>query len=183
MSFMWIIRKFEKAFFYIPFLVLALILKVPFSLKCRKCGRFLLFDWHATRWGFCKACCSEDPKLLEGYYVKPSSFLIYKRVVSLIGKVIGKGVILDAGCGSGFLIHKLGSMETRFIGLDLGRVEIKSAASKCPLADFVIGDATQLPFREKTFDWVICTEVLEHLKNPYSAVKEFRRVLKEGGKL
>jgi ubiquinone/menaquinone biosynthesis C-methylase UbiE len=92
-------------------------------------------------------------------------------------------VILDAGCGSGFLIHKLGSMETRFIGLDLGRVEIKSAASKCPLADFVIGDATQLPFREKTFDWVICTEVLEHLKNPYSAVKEFRRVLKEGGKL
>jgi SAM-dependent methyltransferase len=34
---------------------------------------------------------------------------------------------------------------------------------------------------DETFDWVVCTEVLEHTLNPFAAVTEIVRVLKPGG--
>jgi len=33
------------------------------------------------------------------------------------------------------------------------------------------------------YDYILCTQVLEHLKNPEQAFKEFKRLLKPGGKL
>jgi len=48
--------------------------------------------------------------------------------------------------------------------------------------DFV-GDIHQMPFKDETFEMIICTEVLEHCYNPQLAVNELRRVLKTGGKL
>lgn len=47
----------------------------------------------------------------------------------------------------------------------------------------VVCDAHNLPFAADTFEIVVCTEVLEHLINPHSALKEIRRVLKPGGRL
>ncbi len=46
-----------------------------------------------------------------------------------------------------------------------------------------IASAQRLPFRDDTFDCVLCTEVLEHLPNPVQALTEFRRVLKTGGRI
>jgi SAM-dependent methyltransferase len=45
----------------------------------------------------------------------------------------------------------------------------------------VVGDAHSLPFPDEKFDIVICTEVLEHLKNPQKAIDEMWRVLKDEG--
>lgn len=50
-----------------------------------------------------------------------------------------------------------------------------------PPAD-VIGDVVNLPFKENTFDFVICLETLEHVKNPFRAMDEIYRVLKPSGK-
>lgn len=36
---------------------------------------------------------------------------------------------------------------------------------------------------DKTFDYVVCTEVLEHTDRPWDAVNEIWRILKPGGKL
>jgi len=44
---------------------------------------------------------------------------------------------------------------------------------KCPLA---VADVGHLPFREGSFDLVLCLEVLEHLPDPYPALTEFSRV-------
>ena len=45
----------------------------------------------------------------------------------------------------------------------------------------VIASAFNLPFKDKTFDVVICTEVFEHLKYPLIASNEIYRVLKKKG--
>jgi SAM-dependent methyltransferase len=45
----------------------------------------------------------------------------------------------------------------------------------------VVASADSLPFDSDTFDWVICTEVLEHCANPGEVLSEIRRVLKPGG--
>jgi SAM-dependent methyltransferase len=45
------------------------------------------------------------------------------------------------------------------------------------------GDAHALPFADRVFDTVLCTEVLEHLTEPQRAIDEMYRVLKPGGAL
>jgi SAM-dependent methyltransferase len=47
----------------------------------------------------------------------------------------------------------------------------------------VIGDAQTLGLAAGVFDVVLCTEVLEHLPEPQSAIDEMFRVLKPGGTL
>jgi SAM-dependent methyltransferase len=47
----------------------------------------------------------------------------------------------------------------------------------------VQADAHFLPFRDTTFEVIVCTEVLEHVHTPSQALAEMRRVLKPGGTL
>jgi SAM-dependent methyltransferase len=47
----------------------------------------------------------------------------------------------------------------------------------------IFASAMVLPFRENTFDCILCTEVLEHLNDPSKSVREMARVLKCGGHL
>jgi SAM-dependent methyltransferase len=45
----------------------------------------------------------------------------------------------------------------------------------------VVMDAHSLAFRDRSFDVVLATEILEHLPEPQRAVDEMRRVLRPGG--
>lgn len=45
----------------------------------------------------------------------------------------------------------------------------------------VVGDLHSLPFKDNSFDAILCVVVFEHLKNPFKAMKELSRVLKKGG--
>lgn len=47
----------------------------------------------------------------------------------------------------------------------------------------VVSDIQQLPFKNQSFDVVLCTEVLEHIPSPHTALLEFSRILKPGGLL
>ncbi len=46
-----------------------------------------------------------------------------------------------------------------------------------------VSDITCLPFEDASFDLVICSEVLEHIPDEKTAVREIIRVLKPGGTL
>lgn len=67
---------------------------------------------------------------------------------------------LDVGCGS--------TRHESFVGLDIR----KTAGVD------IIGDAHFLPFGDETFRVVYSSHVLEHVKNPYIALMELRRVSK-----
>lgn len=47
----------------------------------------------------------------------------------------------------------------------------------------VVGDAERLPFGDDSYEIVICSEVLEHIRHPEKAISEMRRVLRPGGTL
>lgn len=51
-----------------------------------------------------------------------------------------------------------------------------------PLAD-VKADICALPFRDNSFDFILCNHVLEHITDDVTAMKELYRVLKRGGTL
>jgi len=47
----------------------------------------------------------------------------------------------------------------------------------------IVAEAHDLPVDDGTFDALLCTQVLEHLPEPWIAVEEFQRVLRPGGKV
>lgn len=83
-------------------------------------------------------------------------------------------VVLDFGCGGGFLLQVLNAK--RKIGVEINPVAREEAGRRGievhgSLADVASG----------TVDTVISNHALEHVEDPMSTVREFRRVLKPGG--
>lgn len=89
--------------------------------------------------------------------------------------------ILDAGCGEGFTIRALQKElpNAHFTGIDQDSEAITYAKQKDPIGTYHVGNVLQIPFQEKSFDLVICNEVLEHLQKPEFAIRELIRVSKK----
>lgn len=88
--------------------------------------------------------------------------------------------VLDAGCGTGELTRVLreemagaeAEEETGdVIGLDADQILLTDVEPP-----IVRGDALNLPFRDDTFDLVVCQALLINLPDPTAAVREFARV-------
>ncbi len=94
-----------------------------------------------------------------------------------------EGSLLDIGCGSGFYLEILSREEREYWGaLDLSHRKLNFARSNinCSSVIFVQGHATDLPFRDNSFDWILCSEVIEHLLDPHAALREINRVCRNG---
>ena len=93
--------------------------------------------------------------------------------------VRGKSV-LDAGCGVGGFVTYLSQRGYSATGLDKHDMFLAVARQKGFRGSFVRGDlASPLPFRDRTFDTTICLDVLEHVEDDVSAVRELVRVTRE----
>ena len=91
------------------------------------------------------------------------------------------GSVLDVGCGTGRAIAYLRERlpeGVRFKGLDPSPDLIRLAAAKTGLgADcFDVGSGESLPYDDDTFDVVVATAVLHHVRYPELVVAEMIRV-------
>lgn len=91
--------------------------------------------------------------------------------------------LLDVGCASGWFLSAISSRQPQFqcFGVDVYQKAIDYGQKLHPQISFKQADAHKLPFRQKSFDLVICTEVLEHTVNPEKVLKELKRVTKKNG--
>ena len=90
-----------------------------------------------------------------------------------------KGFILDVPCGMGALAIRLKQM-----GFGVSYCDINPSLFSVPDVEIKKGDLNQsLPYDTESFDFITCIEGLEHLENPFNAIREFYRVLKPRGKL
>lgn len=86
--------------------------------------------------------------------------------------------ILDAGCGEGFTLVKFkrNGIGKILSGVDFSDDAIFLGKKTYPGLKLSKGDIYSLPYPDKSFDLVVCTEVLEHLEFPEKAVREICRV-------
>lgn len=90
-----------------------------------------------------------------------------------------RGKLLDAPAGTGILAMKL-----KALGFDCYGCDINEEGFKARDVEFRVGDMNNsIPFETDYFDYITCTDGLEHLENPHNAIREFNRLLKKGGKL
>jgi ubiquinone/menaquinone biosynthesis C-methylase UbiE len=87
--------------------------------------------------------------------------------------------VLDAGCGEGFAVDYLArkSPQIRFTGVDISDDAVGFAERNFGThVHFRKGSVFRLPFSDRSFDTVLCCEVLEHLDDPDRAIRELNRV-------
>lgn len=91
--------------------------------------------------------------------------------------------ILDAGCGEGHLIEKLNLKNNTnfYYGVDITEMSLESAKKRCPYAQLYNMNLLNLDFDDESLDIVICSEVLEHVFEYETVLKELNRVLKKNG--
>jgi ubiquinone/menaquinone biosynthesis C-methylase UbiE len=91
----------------------------------------------------------------------------------------GPDSVLDAGCGEGFGLHDLAVRDVSLdlTGIDLDEEAVAYARARFgSVASFDHGSILDLPYGDATRDLVLCSEVLEHLPRPGTAVAELKRV-------
>jgi ubiquinone/menaquinone biosynthesis C-methylase UbiE len=93
--------------------------------------------------------------------------------------------ILDVGCGPGNLAEFCGKAPGwKWFGLDLYEYQLRQAASKNVYENLSqVNLVDGLPFRDGSFDAVVCNEVLMYLPNSDEMLAESYRVLRPGGRL
>ena len=91
--------------------------------------------------------------------------------------------LLDVGCGPGNLTIDLAARVApgHATGIDVVAVADQAAAPEN--VTFETGDVYALDFPDASFDVVHAHQVLQHLTRPVDALREMRRVLREGGTL
>lgn len=80
---------------------------------------------------------------------------------------------LDAGCAQHYLLEAItGQTQAKGYGCDLSAQIIAANQARLPHCDFAVVDIEQTTWpQQKQFELVICSEVIEHILNWQSAVK------------
>lgn len=112
------------------------------------------------------------------YGCGPSNPAVHPEVLALAKTL--PGPIFDFGCGSGALIAELKSSGIEAHGLELDTKEIRRSIKPEVKSSITLYDG-KLPLKlpARSFTSVFCSEVLEHIPDPHSAVKEISRLASE----
>jgi len=99
-----------------------------------------------------------------------------KSLINFAKNNSGKN-ILDIGCATGEYCQKLTELGFKCIGIDINEKYIQKANENGVEAYLMEG--TNLNFPDKSFETILLFEVLEHVNNPESVLKEAKRVAKK----
>ncbi|WP_435348704.1 class I SAM-dependent methyltransferase [Haloarchaeobius sp. HRN-SO-5] len=98
--------------------------------------------------------------------------------------------VLDVGCGTGIVARRAASQvrdDGVVVGLDINEAMLdvarETSSEVRPAIEWRLGDATDVPFGDESFDVVFCQQALQFVPDPAAALREMHRVLSPGGRL
>ncbi|MGB5747172.1 MAG: class I SAM-dependent methyltransferase [Desulfobacterales bacterium] len=107
--------------------------------------------------------------------IDPVTLDIDKFIISSVSELGSEKLLLDAGAGECRFKDLL--KDVQYVGVDTAWGDQSWNYSKIDVACTV----DNLPFGANVFDMAICTQVLEHVKEPQALINELFRTLKNGG--
>jgi ubiquinone/menaquinone biosynthesis C-methylase UbiE len=98
--------------------------------------------------------------------------------------------VLDVGCGTGqdtLDLARAVGVHGHVVGIDNSETMLREARQRAEQAqlsvEYILADATHLPFNDASFDSCVASRVLGHLQQPEQALAEMVRVALPGAKI
>lgn len=121
---------------------------------------------------------SESYEIIDGKRDQTAIKWISKKL-KRIQKISEGKILLDIGCGSGFILRNAQPYFRTVVGMDISFEILKKLRKEGNLV--VCADVDHLPFKNESFCAISCFAVLHHLCMYSSLTSEAFRVLKKGG--
>jgi ubiquinone/menaquinone biosynthesis C-methylase UbiE len=121
----------------------------------------------------------EDYIFRSNSLVKFVELMRFKKIKDLL-QLTNDDHFLDIGCGSGYLLNQAACKQG--IGVDISDLMVKTAGENCKNngKKFIVqSDAENLPFKNRSFNKIVSTEVIEHILHPKALLEEIVRVSKK----
>lgn len=122
---------------------------------------------------------------LDKFYNHPNFAFRYieqKRISKLIelAEIRPTDKVLEVGCGAGHILEKIDKGELH--GIDISEIQIERAGKRLgSRVKLTKAPGEAIPYPDKFFDRVLCSEVVEHVLDPREVLKEISRILKDDG--
>src|SRR5439155_4698008 len=160
-------------------------------LLCNSLSTFMQLEGEVTAFDKYDSCGAYhwaecDRRYANWKRYNPALDARYELTARKIQELGVRGSLLDVGCGDGFLMARVAPWMERVAGVDSEANAIRWAREKLrefPNCEPIHTACYDLPFPGNSFDVATSADVIEHLKNPASHLKEICRVLKDGGAL
>jgi len=118
----------------------------------------------------------------KGYLLQNNNLTGAKRIKEIKALKKTKGRLLDVGCAFGFFLDLAKTAGFKTYGLDISQYTLLKANKEHQVNNIDVSQE-KIPFKSNFFDVITLSHTLEHLTNPFFALKETRRVLKIKGLL
>lgn len=126
----------------------------------------------------------QDREVAASYHQRYQRGLLrwkHQRKCDLIGSWLqGAESVLEVACGPGRFHNVM--CEHRHVGIDLSREMINEYRQRESYESVAVADASRLPFADNSFDFVMSTRFLAHLRDEYreQVLRELVRVCRRG---
>ena len=121
----------------------------------------------------------------QSYDHSPNPILALEEryLSSILPDIAGKHV-LDLACGTGRWLTELWARGAQVVGLDFSVAMLRVARAKSSISDRLVrADFLQLPFRDSTFDFVLCSFALNHILSLDVVAHELAQTMRLSGRL
>lgn len=127
----------------------------------------------------------KDAEAVEDYY-QSERVAFYKGVISHfkhLGLNLDGKDVADMGCGVGYLLSEIRNhfSPKTLSGYDFSKEAVEFSSKKFPGSSFAVHDIYDA--LQSSYDFIFCTEVLEHLERPHLALRNLLSALNPGGVL
>ena len=131
-----------------------------------------------------------DRSILHHFLFRPSYLVLTEEIARWYAEHQRTFRVLDIGCGTGEMIGllKAGHWPIEAVGMDYAPAMCVQASRKAATlgsetyARFAAGDSEFLPFADRAFDIVTCSNSFHHYPHQQAVVREVRRLLAPGGR-
>jgi 2-polyprenyl-3-methyl-5-hydroxy-6-metoxy-1,4-benzoquinol methylase len=159
-----------------PTVLIRLSQRVRWRLGCRVAAPELEFGTDSSISQFYAARVTECDFVADpGHYEYPRSRWILEAIRG--------GKVLEVGCGNGGMTRLLAGLADRVVALDVSAPSLEQVRSMA-LPNVEVVQSLIEGYRPTVrFDWIVMSEVLEHLRRPSEVVKNLADHLAPGGSL